>query len=285
MFSREVCRHLPHELALAVDASGSALREIRLRANREAVLVDDCGKKHTGVTISDDELRKTALSMMKYSVYARENELSKGFFTLSDGCRVGVCGTYVRLDSGEISLQSIGSMCIRIAREVRNCAYPVIDAIMEKGVPHSCLIVSPPGYGKTTILRDAARILSSMDIDVAVVDERHEIAACRDGVPTLDVGASTDVLDGCPRREGMEMLIRSMAPRVIITDEIGSAEDMKVIMEAARKGVSVIASAHAESFEELENGDMCEVLADGTFRFLVLLKGAPGKIAEIRRIV
>ncbi|MCL1963998.1 MAG: stage III sporulation protein AA, partial [Firmicutes bacterium] len=128
------------------------------------------------------------------------------------------------------------------------------------GQPVSALIVSPPGLGKTTMLRDAGRALSLRGHAVAMVDERSELAACVGGVPTLDLGPNTDVLDGCPKAEGMRLVLRAMAPRVIVTDEIGHAGDAEAVLDAARCGVAVLASAHGRDYHDLEVRPMLSAL-------------------------
>lgn len=277
----EVAAHLPKELAREALAHEATLTEIRLRAGRPSSLACDGSDIFVEPTMSANEVKRVALSMMEHSYYAREGELNEGYFTMRGGCRVGVCGSFGVKD-GACFLQSISSLCIRIAREIPGCGAETAALLTRDGALKSGLVLSRPGRGKTTLLRDAARILSEQGYRVGIADERHELAACRDGAPSMDVGPRTDVADGCPKALGMERLIRCMAPDVIVTDEIGNPRDAQAVREAARRGVALLASAHADGFEALERGMLGQLVRDGLFSVAILLDGAPGKIAGIR---
>ena len=277
----EIAAHLPKDLAEEALAHAAALTEIRIRAGRPCALAYGGADAFVGPPLTLSEVKRIALSMMEHSYYAREEELNQGYFTMRGGSRVGVCGSCIVKD-GACFLQSIGSLCIRVAREIPGCGAEIAALLSQGGALKSALVLSKPGMGKTTLLRDAARILSEGGRRVGIADERHELAACRDGVPSVDVGPRTDVADGCPKALGMERLIRCMAPEVIVTDEIGNPRDAWAVREAARRGVALLASAHAGGFDALENGPLGALIRDGLFQTAVLLDGAPGQIAGIR---
>lgn len=279
----DVLTCFPQQLRKAILPFADELHEIRVRADKPLEL--SCGLRRffTDAVVDGDTLRAITLNMMEHSYYTRENELSRGFFTMGTGWRVGVCGSFVRRTDGSVSLQSIGSICIRVAREVYGCAEKLVDEIMHSGAPESTLIISRPGMGKTTMLRDAARLLSERGQTVAIADERHELAACRDGIPVLNVGRRTDVIDGCDKQTAMRMLIRTMAPRVIVADEIGNAGDIQEVRYAARRGVAVLTSAHAASMADLKQGELRELLEANVFAIVALLDGVPGRIERIWR--
>lgn len=276
---KDIANHLPEEIAAALSKD---IFEIRLRSGRPAQMIGSCGERFVGRPVDAATLRRIALSMMEHSYYACEPELARGYFTMKNGCRVGVCGSFVQTEHGR-TLRAIGSLCIRMSREVHGCADEMVHEMANSEGVCSALILSRPGLGKTTMLRDAARQLSELGFPVGIADERHEIAASRDGVPTMDVGPRTDVVDGCDKEAAIEHLIRSMAPRILVTDEIGSACDERAIRRAVRMGVAVMASAHASSFEEFESSAMGALVLDGLFPLAVLLDGQPGKIAGIKR--
>lgn len=278
---KELLACLPEDVSDRILLYEKKILEIRMRAGQRTELVLADKRESVGETIGPARMRKIVLSMMEYSYHTRESELSKGFFTMKNGCRVGVSGTFVCSDNGRVNMRSIGSICIRIAREIKGCAEPVCRRILESGRPVNTLICSSPGLGKTTLLRDIARILSDFGYTVGIADERHEIAACIEGVPTLDVGQHTDVIDGCPKGAAMEMLLRSMAPQILITDEIGNKDDLDAIRESVRRGVTVIASTHAGSIDELRSGPLNEICAEKLFDWAVILKGEPGHVHEI----
>ena len=174
-------------------------------------------------------------------------------------------------------MAEIGSACIRISRELPGCADGVIDVIDGVDGIVSAMLVSPPGMGKTTMLRDIARQLSGRGKNVCVADERRELAACH-----LDVGPRTDVMDSCPRTEAVVRMLRSMAPDVIIADEIGSEEDAKALADAARCGIAVVASAHAADLEDiLRRPCLASVLESGVMDRVILLGPRPGVVKAV----
>jgi len=281
MTAADISRFFSAEAACAISSEPDLL-EIRVRAETPVQLVTQHKRYFTGGNIERDALKSMILRMMDHSYYAKESELSEGYFTIRGGCRVGVCGTYSKREDGSFFLRAIGSLCIRIAREIPGCAEEVVRETTSCGLKNT-LIISPPGMGKTTLLRDTARIMSEMGYAVGIADERNEIAACINGVPSLNVGTGTDVIDGLPKQAAMERIIRTMAPHVLITDEIGGRGDVQAIREAVCRGVAVIASAHASSVDQLREGALSELMREKLFQRVILLGGAPGRIAEIWR--
>ena len=257
------------------------LEDLRLRAGRPACFDRGGRSERVGRTVTPEALRKTAAALMEYSLYRWEDELGQGFFTLEGGCRVGVAGRFSGEKRGLKALSDLQALCIRIARAVPGCADALLPLILAAESPKSLLLISPPGMGKTTCLRDLVRQLSGRGLNVAVADERGELAALRAGMPALDVGPQTDVIDLMPKWAAIPCLLRSMAPDVIATDELGDARDAAAVREAKRCGVAVLATAHG--------GDIGEALARaglsdmrGCFDLAVRLGGAPGRIAEVR---
>jgi len=233
--------------------------------------------------------------LTNHSVYTLEEELRRGYITVKGGHRVGISGKAV-LDKGAVKqLRDISSFNIRIARELRDAAKPLLPKLLDvpAGTIHHTLVISPPQQGKTTLIRDMARLISSGEWNIAgmpralkvgIVDERSEIAAVVKGVPSFDVGPRTDVLDSCPKAEGMMMMIRSMSPDVLIVDEIGRPEDANAIHEALRAGIRVIATAHGLSFEDIRSRPMLkELMQEQVFSRYVVLGHTYG-IGRIYRI-
>ena len=201
------------------------------------------------------ELMETMEYIAGYSLYAYEDELRQGFLTIQGGHRVGVAGK-ILMEEGKVrSIRYISFLNIRLAHQVEGCADKVMPFIVENGEVCHTLIISPPCCGKTTLLRDVIRQISNGNAwcegkNVGVVDERSEIGGAYQGVPQNDLGIRTDLLDCCPKAEGMMMLIRSMSPRVVAADEIGGKGDLEAIQYAAGCGCSLIAAAHGSSMEE-----------------------------------
>ena len=201
--------------------------------------------------ITASDLRETVSLLSAYSLYAFEKELKQGYLTVAGGHRVGFCGKTV-MENGEIrTLKQISGLNIRIAAEEKGWGEEYLPDIMEEGDVCNTLIVSPPGCGKTTLLRDLVRCLGNRMMAVSVVDERGEIAPFREGVPQMDIGLCTDVLEGCPKAAGMQMVLRSMTPNVIAVDELGNPEDMQAVQDVLRCGVKLIATAHGSDWNEI----------------------------------
>ena len=257
--------------------AGDALCEVRIRANRPARLRLLDGSEIAFESVNPEDLRRMLARMTGDSLYACEDELRQGYFTMAGGFRVGVCG---RLNAGEQTLRSMAnaaSLCIRIPREIPGCA----AALYDRDRPPGLLLLSPPGLGKTTLIRDYARLMSDGGKNVAIADERREIAACVEGVPSFDVGCRTDVMDGCPKALAIPLLLRACAPDVIVADEIGGPKDEQAILDALRCGVSVAATAHASGFDEAYRR-FGRLMDAGVFLRVVLLGGRPGEIGAIR---
>lgn len=239
-----------------------------------------------------EDVNQTMQLISRNSLYAFETELRLGFLTIPGGHRVGLAGQAILAEGGLKALKNISSLNIRLAREVRGAADTVAPYIIGgAGRVYSTLIISPPRCGKTTVLRDLTRQLSGgvprlgfSGVQVGLVDERSELAACRDGVPTVDLGPRTDVLDGCPKAAGLLMLIRSMASQVVITDELGREEDALAVREALHAGVSVIASVHGRDEADIaERPYIGELVRQKYFERHVVLGSLPavGTVEEI----
>lgn len=221
--------------------------EIRIRANQPIEYIYE-NKNKLGHIVSEFELKNQLELLTDYSWYAINTQLEQGFFTIEGGHRIGVTGR---------SKNQIGAINIRIARQRKGIALKVMPFIRNGSSIYNTLIVSPPGAGKTTILRDIIRILSdgadgSYSFKVAVVDERSEIGACYEGIPQNDLGKRCDVLDGFPKVKGMKMLLRSMSPQIIAVDELGSVDDFNSVTEIINSGIRILGTVHADNIMELK---------------------------------
>lgn len=268
------------------------ITEIRIRVNQPLMLVYGASDLLQSYICRQEDINRVLQVVSKNSVYALEHELKEGFITVRGGHRIGLSGQITISDGKIKSLKNISSLNIRVAREIKGCADFLIPYIIKgRREIFNTLIVAPPRAGKTTVLRDLARQISNgvlkhnfCGMQVSIIDERSEIAACDHGIPTLDVGMRTDVLDGCPKSEGMMMMIRTMSPGVVITDELGRKEDVAAIKEALNAGVSIVATVHGGSVEELlQRPDIKRVFDDNCFKRIIILGivNCPGKVKQI----
>ncbi len=304
----EVLSYLPVKIQQLLQKSKLGeeqnLEEIRLRCGQplllrlgERELAVNCEGRLTtlwqqGYRVEAEDIWRIIAAISDNSLYAFEEDIRRGFITIPGGHRVGLAGQVVLKGDGIQMIKDFGSICFRVARQVRGCAEPLMPVLFSgpKGLLQNTLIVSPPRCGKTTLLRDIARLISQggkwPGLNVAIVDERSEIAGCYKGVPQLDVGPRTDILDSCPKDLGMMLAIRALSPQVVITDEIGTEADADAIMECIHAGVTIISTAHAGSLEEVRQRPILrKMMADGVFGLLIILsrRHGPGNIEQVIR--
>ncbi len=242
-----------------------------------------------------EDIRIIINKMSKFSIFAFEEDIKQGFITINGGHRIGITGEWV-FENGNIKyLKNISSLNIRISREVLGFGKKFINYIYNHDSIVNTLIISPPRCGKTTLLRDLSRIISNGEsplnkgFKVSIVDERSEIAASFQGVPQLDVGIRTDVYDNCLKSKGIILAIRSMAPEVIICDEIGTKEDFESILIAYNSGVSIISTIHGNCEEDFYRKlRMCGMSIDveKIFKCILVLnnKNGVGTLEKIKKI-
>ena len=279
-----------------------------------------------GDEITAEVLEEILNRLLDYSYYAYEEELSRGYITIEGGHRVGICGRVTLENGQVHLIKDVSSLNIRRSREITGASEKILGAVLSPakapaesvsnaGIPAGCggdrspvpsdisgvcpsaaecgrmvvrntLIISPPKCGKTTMLRDLARNLSNAGFRIGICDERSEIAGCYDGKTSYDLGPRTDVLDGCPKADGILMLIRAMSPDVVMTDEIGKPEDAAAIRSALSAGVKIITTIHGSSFEDAAKSAVGGLITDHVFETLIFLSAQPvtGTVEKILRM-
>ena len=254
----------------------SEAEELRLRAGRRATaLVKGVETPISDALVGSDDLNCVIERATSASVHTAQSSIAKGFINCAGGIRIGLCGTGV-IDRGEVAgMRAISSLAIRIPHEIRGCGQAAIDRLAASS--GNVLILSPPGYGKTTFLRECIRQMSDAGQRVSVADERGELAAVYRGIPQFDLGKSSDVMSDVPKAQAVMMLLRAMNPQVIAMDEISSPEDIGAAKTASGCGVRIIATAHAAGRSELQVRPIYKKLLEhGMFGSLIVIKSCCG---------
>lgn len=275
------------------------LQEIRMRVNApliaiyrgEEFILSTDGKLNgtKPYYVSPACIRTTMDQLSGYSLYAYEEEIRQGYITIQGGHRVGIAGKVIYEKDQIKSISHITFLNIRFSHQVKGCASKILPFVTSEDRIFHSLIISPPRSGKTTILRDLVRQISDgsgnrKGVSVGVVDERSEIGGCYQGIPQNDVGIRTDILDGCPKAEGMMMLIRSMSPSVIAVDEIGRYEDIHAIETVLNCGCKLFATVHGSSIDDIKRKPLLERLVNEKVFERYIILGHTKQIGEIQTI-
>lgn len=288
--TKEILSVLPQNIKseLCKIQNSDKLQEIRMRVDRP--LIFQVGEKEvvSRYNTNAEDIKILMQKISNYSIYAFQEQLKQGYITLKGGHRIGICGSFVIENNTIKTIKDVGSINIRISKQVLNCSKHVIPYILHNNNILNTIIISPPRCGKTTIIRDIARELSSRGKKVCVVDERSEIGGCYCGVPQMELGIRTDVLDNCPKSEGINMAIRTMSPQVIVCDEIGTYRDSESILMALNSGVSIIATIHGYGIDDYFNRAVFkELVENNVFSLGVVLstKNGAGTVECIYDII
>ncbi|WP_194190286.1 stage III sporulation protein AA [Clostridium chrysemydis] len=267
------------------------IQEIRVRINKPVIIIKEGAEHILDKVISTDDIKFIVQRISNYSLYAYEEDIKKGFITIKGGHRIGIAGECVMDKDGVKTIKNISSLNIRVTREFIGSSIPLLNYIVDNDKVKNTLIISPPKCGKTTILRDLSRLISNGNSKfklngkkVVVVDERSEICGSYLGVPQMDVGIRTDVLDNCQKTDGMIMAIRSLSPEVLICDEIGSFDDVEALKVAFNSGVNVIVSIHGESFDDISKRSNMRNLIEEKIIEIIVVLGNLGKVGNVMNI-
>ena len=269
------------------------LEEIRLRVNRPLIISTSEGSFAiltngsispaigSAYIVTEADIKWIFCSLCENSIYAHAEEIKQGYITIKGGHRAGFSGKAVLSDGKIENIKEINSINIRVAKERIGCGAEYIDKLLKNGKITNTLVISPPGVGKTTLLRDMARLFSNSGLRVSVIDERGEIGASYRGIPQNDIGVQTDIIEDVPKEKAIPMMLRTMSPQLIVCDEIATEEDARSVKRCFGAGVGVIASAHSGSLKEIKANPLFkDMFFVGGFEKIILLKRNNSSISK-----
>lgn len=278
------------------------VNEIRLRCDKPILIMEGTQEWYLNksgeyterlgdaILMDSEVLEKIIQHICHYSLYAYEEEIRQGYITIAGGHRVGLVGQVVLESNGQIrTIKHIKGVNIRVSHQIKGACYSILPFLYQQGRFRSALIVSAPGCGKTTLLRDLIRCISDGNEHgrgqtVGVVDERSEIAGSFLGQPQNDVGMRTDILDACPKAVGMMMLLRAMSPKVIAIDELGSMEEIEAVKTVANCGIKILATMHGSCLKDIYRREGMESLLGQKNIEIIILLGREGEKCVVRSI-
>lgn len=283
-----VLEFFPRKISMLISDKINNAEEIRLRQAKPIIIKSENKSEIIDYIVTAEDIIECMQKICEYSIYSYQNQISQGFITVQGGHRIGITGSCVIENNQVINIKYISSLNFRIARQVIGASKNIMREIVSQKDVFNTIIISPPGFGKTTILKDIIRNLSSgyeefESVNVGVVDERGEIAALYKGIAQNDLGIKVDIIENTSKAVGIKMLVRTMAPQVIIADEIGNKEDIEAINYAFCSGVKGIFTAHGSSYNDfIKNPIMKEIINLNIIDKLVFLDKEKGKIKEIK---
>ena len=304
---RAVTRVLSRDICYNINEN--TIEEIRIRVDRPVILKYPEGKEDIlDHIVTQNEILNILQSLCNNSIYSYQSQICDGYITLQGGHRVGITGNVAMKDGKITNVNYVSSLNFRIAREIIGASDDILKEVVTRKSNissqnnyrnsnidnndisnleiNNTLIVSRPGCGKTTVLRDLVRNISNKGFTVSLIDERGEIASMYKGIPQNDIGLRTDVMDNVTKSLGMKIAVRTMAPQVIVADEIGTEGDLEAINYGICSGVKGIFTAHGSDISELrQNETLNKLYEEKLFKRIIFLenRGKMGKVYYLDR--
>ena len=304
---RAVTRVLSRDICYNINEN--TIEEIRIRVDRPVILKYPEGKEDIlDHVVTQNEILNILQSLCNNSIYSYQSQICDGYITLQGGHRVGITGNVAMKDGKITNVNYVSSLNFRIAREIIGASDEILKEVITRKSNsasqnnyrnsnidnndisnleiNNTLIVSRPGCGKTTVLRDLVRNISNKGFTVSLIDERGEIASMYKGIPQNDIGLRTDVMDNVTKSLGMKIAVRTMAPQVIVADEIGTEGDLEAINYGICSGVKGIFTAHGSDISELrQNETLNKLYEEKLFKRIIFLenRGKMGKVYYLDR--
>lgn len=269
---------LPKELFSEIEGFIGDMTELRIREERNVLAYLPCGELVLNYIPKKGEVRGIVQRLAEHSLFSFEEELKNGFFTVGNGIRIGIGARFTSENRSVSAVSAFTSLNIRLARQYKGIASPVLKYLKRDGRFLSTLIVSSPGAGKTTLIRELVRCISNgegiLPENCAVIDERMELMP-----EGMERGVRTDLLSLCPKEKGIMMALRSLSPGVIAFDEIGTSAELYCAAQAAIGGVRILTSCHAPGMKELRGKFFFKRMLESGIAFerIVFLSEALGK--------
>lgn len=274
------------------DRDFKSIEEIRIAIGKPIIVLKNNKELIKSYRVTAEDMKSIIQRVSNYSIYAFEEEIKQGYITIEGGHRIGISGQCVIENGAVKTIKHIGSINIRVAREVIGCSNKLMKEIIDGNRINNTIIISPPKCGKTTLLRDITRNISNGYAPLkfegkrtTVIDERSEIASCYRGIPQMNVGIRTDIYDNCIKSQGIIMAIRTMAPEVVVCDEIGTNKDIEALIMAYNSGVNVIVTIHGNEVEDIYKRPVFkDILDNKMIKKIIVLSNKDG-IGTVESII
>ncbi len=257
------------------------IAEVRLRRGQKVRVFDGRQWVYVNYVVSESDILRITDVATKFSAYSAEDEVRNGYLHYFGGVRIGLSGEGVTENGKVVNLKNLSSVCVRIPTEAKGSGSEAAKRLLSGGEAKNGCLISPPGCGKTTMLRDVVRQMSDSGLNVLVLDERYELSAPSEGILGLDVGKNTDVVCGIQKIAFFENVVRSMNPDVVAVDEIYTEKEANELAKVAKSGIKILYTLHGSDFKRLDESDVRAVSCLTSVAVLLSKRPKVGTVSDI----